>query len=205
MNKISRHIVTIGNCEICGREDESIMHALLWCNHAVSLREAMRQYWELPDEEQYISMAPSSLLHILDSLETDMAARVLLLLSRTWQVRNDITHEKGKFSIEGSVSFMRRYWVKLCNARQEDGHGDLHGKSPVLDSLVAGKQRRSAKVKEHWTVPQEGWVKINVDGAFEASSGEGSIVVVIRNHKGEVQLSAWRFLQAVSDAGKQKP
>jgi hypothetical protein len=136
MNKISRHIVTIGTCEICGREDESIMHALLWCNHAVSLREAMRQYWELPDEEQYRSMAPSSLLHILETL-----GRVLVLLWRTWQVRNDITHENGKFSIEGSVSFMRRYWVELCNARQEDGHGDLHGKSPVLDSLVAGKQR----------------------------------------------------------------
>jgi ribonuclease HI len=39
-------------------------------------------------------------------------------------------------------------------------------------------------------------VKINVDGAFDEHSGEGGIGVVVRNHKGEVLLSAWKFLQS---------
>jgi ribonuclease HI len=37
-------------------------------------------------------------------------------------------------------------------------------------------------------------MKINVDGAFDESSGSGGIGVVIRNYRDEVQLSAWRFI-----------
>jgi hypothetical protein len=146
-NKISRHIVTDGTCEVCGREKESIEHALIQCNHAAALREGMRQFWHLPDEQQFGDISLASLLHILDSLGTDMGARVLLLLWRTWQVRNDITHENGKFSIEGSINFLRKYWAELCTIRQQDEHGDLHGKLPVSDSLVAGRKRKPAQEK----------------------------------------------------------
>jgi ribonuclease HI len=160
----------------------------------------MRQFWELPDELQFSEIGPDNLLHILDALGIDMGARVLLLLWRAWQVMNDITHENSKFSVEGSVSFLRKYWYELCSIRQHDGKEDLKGKAPVLDSLSAGVQGRPAKEKGRWEAPQINWVKINVDGAFDESTGEGGLGVVIRNHQGDVLLTAWKDLQGLRDA-----
>jgi hypothetical protein len=114
----------------------------------------MRQFWELSDEQQFSEIGLASLLHTLDALGTDMGARVLLLLWRAWQVRNDITHENSKFSVEGSVSFLQKYWTELCNIQQYDGQGDLKGKSLVFDSLSAGLQGRLAKEKDRWKAPQ---------------------------------------------------
>jgi hypothetical protein len=71
---------------------------------------------------------------------------------------------------------------------------------PVSDSLVAGRQRKAVQEKARWNAPQVGWMKINVDGVFDESSRSGGIGVVIRNHRGEVQLSAWRFIPSGSAA-----
>jgi ribonuclease HI len=35
---------------------------------------------------------------------------------------------------------------------------------------------------------------VNVDGALDVASGEDGIGVVIRDAKGEVQLSAWKYV-----------
>jgi ribonuclease HI len=59
--------------------------------------------------------------------------------------------------------------------------------------LTAGKQKRPDKKQEKWMAPPEDWLKINVDGALDERTGEGGIGVVIRNHRGEVILTAWRF------------
>jgi hypothetical protein len=128
VNKKRKSIVIDNSWEICGKEEESVEHALIWCNHAVFLREAMRQYWALPDDEQLRDFIAASFLHRVDALDTDSAAQWLLLLWRTWQVRNNITHESEKLSFAGSVSFLRKYWCKA----------DPHGKLPCLFSLVQG-------------------------------------------------------------------
>jgi hypothetical protein len=47
VNKRTRNIVTYSTCEICGKEDESTTLALINCNHATALRDAMRQFWPL--------------------------------------------------------------------------------------------------------------------------------------------------------------
>jgi hypothetical protein len=60
-----------------------VEHALIWCNHAIFLREAMRQYWALPDDEQLRDFTAASLLHRVDALDTHSAAQWLLLLWRT--------------------------------------------------------------------------------------------------------------------------
>ena len=61
----------------------------------------MRQVWTLPDEEIYRQFTPESLLTIIDGLDVDGAAKVLLLLWRTWQVRNNLTHDIEKYTIDG--------------------------------------------------------------------------------------------------------
>jgi Zn finger protein HypA/HybF involved in hydrogenase expression len=43
VNKKIRKLPVSGTCSICGREEESVMHALIRCPHALHLRAAMRQ------------------------------------------------------------------------------------------------------------------------------------------------------------------
>jgi len=50
----------------------------------------MRQVWVLPDEQQYWQISLENLLTMIDGMDVDGAARVLLLLWRTWQVRNNL-------------------------------------------------------------------------------------------------------------------
>jgi len=54
--------------------------------------------------------------------------------------------------------------------------------------LVPGHQREGMmgfrKEMPNWEPPRQGWVKINVDAAFSAQSGEASIGLIIRDHAG---------------------
>ena len=43
-----------------------------------------------------------------------------------------------------------------------------------------------------WTKPPQGWTKLNVDAAYDQSSGEANIGIVIRDFSGKVLLSAWK-------------
>ncbi|OEL34386.1 hypothetical protein BAE44_0004595 [Dichanthelium oligosanthes] len=66
----------------------------------------------------------------------DDAAKLLLLLWRTWHVRNQITHNSGMPSVTCSVRFLQKYWDELCHIKIEDGVYDSKRKKPVLSSLV---------------------------------------------------------------------
>lgn len=176
------------------------MHALVRCGHAVSLRQAMRQYWDLLDEEQFLHLTPENLVPLITELQIDRGARMLVLLWRTWQVRNNLTHETAKLSVEGSVRFLQKYWTELCSVRQLGDCSDPKGKRPTSDSLCVGKRRVRENKPDRWSAPQEGWVKIYVDGAFDDSSGEGGIGVVIRDSTGAVQLTAWKNVADGRDA-----
>lgn len=50
-----------------------------------------------------------------------------------------------------------------------------------------------------WRRPDEGWVKVNTDAAFDAATGTGSAGVVIRDHDGLVLAAATRWLGSVPD------
>jgi hypothetical protein len=72
----------------------------------------------------------------------DEGAKFLLLLWRTWQVRNDLMHESEKL------------W--FCRV-----------------SKVAGRQDRQASTPMRWIPPELGWLNVDVDGAFDSTSGGG--------------------------------
>jgi ribonuclease HI len=55
-------------------------------------------------------------------------------------------------------------------------------------------------LKEPWLCPEEGWVKVNVDGAFRAAEGFGGGGVIIRDHHGGFVSGANHFFPHVSDA-----
>ena len=47
----------------------------------------------------------------------------------------------------------------------------------------------NVKSARAWVPPEEGWLKVNVDGSFVEATGEASAGVVIRNAAGEVWLA----------------
>jgi hypothetical protein len=85
-------------------EEELVMHALVRCGHASVLRNAMREIWDLPDELKLLNMTPDSLLPMVVEAGIDQGSKLLLLLWRTWYVRNKITHSSDKPSFAASVS-----------------------------------------------------------------------------------------------------
>lgn len=73
----------------------------------------------------------------------------------------------------------------------------------MLEDL-AGLQRppewKQHKELERWKKPEQGWVKVNTDGAFRADLGSGSCGAVIRNHTGQVIAGAARWQDYLVDA-----
>lgn len=118
-------------------------------------------------------------------------------------------------SIEGSVRFLQKYWRELCDIRQQEHDFDAKGKRPVHDSLIAGKREPRKREPLKWVPPSEGWIKINADGAYYASSGEGGLgivisdtggssgeggLIVISDTGGKTQLTAWKYINRGGDA-----
>jgi hypothetical protein len=60
-------------------------------------------------------------------------------------------------------------------------------------------QNGQMKTKQRWRPPMEGQAKLNVDGAF-AGLGRAGAGVVLRDHQGQVILSACRHLPNCRDA-----
>ena len=54
------------------------------------------------------------------------------------------------------------------------------------------KEKQTAKLL--WRPPEEGWIKINVDGSYVERTGQASAGVIIRDHNAHVLVSAWKHL-----------
>jgi len=122
---------------------------------------------------------------------------LLLILWRAWFVRNELTHGGRWIPMERSISFLSSYWDTLVNIKL-GGPDDLNGKAPVQRSLPPTVRQAPAKCS--WKAPEIGWIKINVDGAFSEASGEAGIGVIIRNHLGQVILSAGKYIDGGGSA-----
>lgn len=133
-NKFRKTIEVVATCDICGMADETGYHATVVCPHARWLRDAVRSQWKLPTEEQLRWTGPSWLLILLSTLDVDEAAQLLLLLWRTWFVRNEITHGAKAPAVTASMGFLMTYWggvVFSPNAKHPCGY-EREASSKVL-------------------------------------------------------------------------
>jgi hypothetical protein len=78
-NRKIRTLMEDVTCRICGVEDESDHHAVVKCTKAATLRFQLRQYWRLSDEEQLRQTGPDWLLLLLNSVDAEVKAYILLL------------------------------------------------------------------------------------------------------------------------------
>ncbi|KAF8670914.1 hypothetical protein HU200_050181 [Digitaria exilis] len=59
---------------------------------------------------------------------------------------------------------------------------------------------RSAKEKVGWVKSDEGWIKVNTDGAFDAKTGNGGSSMILRGHGGDVIAVEAKWYSLLPDA-----
>ena len=108
-NKRRRTLEIDGRCNICGIEKEDDHHVVVNCTKARALREKIRELWALPKEPVLGEPNPDWLLNALSQCSGHMREKLLLVLWRSWHLREDIVYNKGEAKISDSVLFLKNY------------------------------------------------------------------------------------------------
>jgi hypothetical protein len=161
----------------------------------------MKEIWPLPNDDKLEHNGSEWLLSLLHEITEDRKIATLLTFWRIWYAHNEINHDKPCPSIEGSRHLLASYRSSLTLSKQyseaeiikgkmaadhDQGHRDAASSSTILKDTPA------------WTLPSQGFAKLNVDGAFTArSAGAG---MVLRDHAGEVIFTACQHLETCTDA-----
>ena len=74
------------------------------------------------------------------------------------------------------------------------------GKQLVAHEELDHRREESTPLKQVWEPPKLGWMKININGAYSEVSGRAGIGVIIRDHLGNVKLSAWKVIYGAFNA-----
>jgi ribonuclease HI len=142
---------------------------------------------------------------LLDKTNKEMHQSIMMLLWRCWHLRNDIIHDKGKATIKHSVHFLLNYAISLhanlCTT-SKNMPLDSKGKKPMWNHLpdTCKETKKNKTDLQKWKPPDQGWLKVNVDGSYIAETGQASIGVVIRDHTGQAVLAAGKNFQNCCDA-----
>jgi ribonuclease HI len=98
-------------------------------------------------------------------------------------------------------------WLARNDAREVQRIQDL---GQIVQKVVAAVEewrnlkavapRPTTRVVERWRAPEASWVKVNTDGAYRQSEGNGGGGVVIRDHHGSFIAGACHFFTHVADA-----
>jgi hypothetical protein len=197
-NKKTRKLAMTGTCQLCGMEDESAYHAVVRCPHAIKLRKEIRKEWKIPGEEELNWSGPLWLLLLSDRFDVATNSRLALLFWRTWFVRNEVVHNGRWIWVSGSIAFLQDYLQLMQNCHKPGYVIDTKGKSICTEQDYRGNENNlSNKPVTNtyaWTKPPQGWVKINVDGAFDAGSNRAGIGVIIRDENGAVLPTSWQVI-----------
>ena len=198
-----RGIATTARCDICGTEDEDTFHVFLRCPHARSLWLAMKEVWDLPSDELLQPTGPEWLLQTMCHITEDQRAMLLMTLWRIWHAHNEITHDKPCPPVEGSRRFLVSYLNSLLLIKQFPAVDIRKGKMVVNHERgfkkVPTREDGCQKVRKRWQPPEQGFAKLNVDGAF-TTDGHAGAGMVLRDHRGHVIYTACRSLEHCSDA-----
>lgn len=119
-----------------------------------------------------------------------MCSFMLMTMWRNWKARkNDATHGKPLPPTEGSRKFLCGYMTSLMNIKLNPLMDAVKGKRHILDFTrrVSPAPRRAPAMKV-WEKPPQDWVKLNVDGSFQASLPAAGACMILRDDEGTVIL-----------------
>jgi hypothetical protein len=198
-NKLTRNMRVTGICNICGSETEGVAHALAGCNHAKRLWEEMRLVWSLPSCSDFQKPSRHWFQSVLSDLPSHLVDTTLLVAWRIWYARNEVTHEKPLPSVEGSKMFLCSYLKLIHNAKEVPTDVILKGKMPMVDSMPLPSPVSVKKGPDKpWTAPPSSWIKLSIDGSFNASDNSAGIGMGLRNDTGFPIFTACQFLDGCS-------
>jgi hypothetical protein len=100
----------VETCNICGTEAETEYHAVMSCPKARALRLAMREFWQIPKEEELFYTGHDWVLNILANHEEDTRSQLLFIWWRAWHLRNNSIFGDGKDNISTSACFLKNYF-----------------------------------------------------------------------------------------------
>jgi ribonuclease HI len=171
-------------CVACGR-DESAIHRFWLCPHAQQVWRAVQQKFqrlELQPPPNVLSQRDLSgwLLEWIVSAKDADVEIAFMVLYQMWLARNAA---RDNAQIEDPEAIARRsiHLVEEWHQVQE-----CKGAKPLVQ-------------KEHWRPPDQGWIKVNADGAMIQASGHGGGGVVARDHDGRFLAGSSHFFPSLLD------
>ena len=151
--------------------------------------------------EPQILTGPEWLFDLLVTLTEEERVRVLMIIWRNWQGRNDMVHGKKDAPIEASCIFLQSYVNSLEQVAVADERDIVKGKAVV--GATVKKQVRTT-VKETgvncWPRPPSGWLSVSVDGSYDMSDKVAGVAAVIRDSAGDFVLASCCYYDHCGDA-----
>ena len=171
-------------CLACGRI-ESLVHRFWFCPHSAQawtlLSEKTGLLWEPPPKRLTCHAELRGwLLDWIGKSNGDQMSWFFYLLYNLWQARNDA--RESMVMRDPSVIVAQ----SLAGAFEWK---EIHSKTLVIKSSVV----------EQWQRPEDGFLKVNVDGAFRHAESNGGGGAVVRNCHGEFCAGASHFFPHVTD------
>ncbi|XP_075650205.1 uncharacterized protein LOC142620779 [Castanea sativa] len=175
LNLRKRGVATDGICPICGKEAESICHALFRCNIA---KEVWSWWKECPIKICVENQDFSDIALGLLCAGTTRDLEILVVTAwAIWYNRKQCVHESKK-QVAGQIwDFASSF---LSNYKEASKYFQL---GPAFCDVS-------------WKKPPMGVYKINVDGATSERERNSSIGVIIRDFKGEAAAGLCRLINA---------
>lgn len=191
-NKKKRNLELLSTCCICGAEEEDVAHALCHCQQARNLWSAMYSARAISHDVNSAWSGTDWILNLLEVLPKEEDAMFLMLMWRIWHNRNEITHGKSIAPVAVSQRFIFSYVSSLTTIKQYPQADIIRGKQVAHPDRIRLPSQAPPAVSSprRWEKPSTGWMKLNVDGSFQASDGKGGIGAVLRDSSGNVIFAA---------------
>lgn len=111
-------------------------------------------------------------------------------------------HGKPAPTIEASKNFLLSYVNTLLEIKQHPQVNQMKGKHVInyWGLKKDSQQRLYNGSTTDWEKPQQGWMKVNVDGSYDAQTGTGGIEVVLRDSEGNVIAASCKQLASCRNA-----
>ncbi|XP_057453128.1 uncharacterized protein LOC130744990 [Lotus japonicus] len=159
-------------CPMCGEDEESIAHALIFCPQVspIWFMSSLSMNFSGPQPDNFTM--EHWLASLLDQGDDWVTDKVLTLLYAVWARRNLWVFYHRWLTMEQTLIRVAAMEVVALDSSVGDAHDLLRGER-----------------QDKWKGPAVGIAKINTDAAFKAGAAVG-MGMVVRNAAGEVLASA---------------
>ncbi|KAE8772669.1 hypothetical protein D1007_55297 [Hordeum vulgare] len=138
------------------------------------------------------------LFHLLVEAPESIRSRIVMVLWRTWYLRNEVFHGKPVPPLDISCSFLASYYnsYKNISLSVEDM---VKGKSPVME-LTSPKPSSMSTVAQKWPAPGTNMVGLSTNDSCNPDDGAAGSGMILRDNKGDVIFVSYQKLFQCNDA-----